>query len=215
MIKAENLHKKYNKGKSNEFHALKGVNLQIDDGEIVAIIGKSGAGKSTLLHILSCIDGFDEGSVEIDGKNIFKLSDAALAKIRNKKIGIVLQDFALINEYTVLENVMVPLYFTKMAQKKRKEKAMKTLKQLGIDDLAEKSANQLSGGQKQRVAIARAIVNAPKYLFADSKTTQEILDVLKNINSKGITIIIITHEKSVSDFCGRTITIDDGMIKEV
>ena len=170
MIKAENLHKKYNKGKSNEFHALKGVNLQIDDGEIVAIIGKSGAGKSTLLHILSCIDGFDEGSVEIDGKNIFKLSDAALAKIRNKKIGIVLQDFALINEYTVLENVMVPLYFTKMAQKKRKEKAMKTLKQLGIDDLAEKSANQLSGGQKQRVAIARAIVNAPKYLFADEPT---------------------------------------------
>lgn len=219
LIKIQSLHKIYNKGKPNELHALKGVSLQIDDGEAAAIIGRSGAGKSTLLHIIGCVDSFDDGTLEIDGKSIYGLKDRDLARIRNEKIGIVLQDFALIPDYSVIENVMVPLHFAKMQGRQRKEKALLALEQMGLDGLAEKSVNQLSGGQKQRVAIARAIANNPSYILADeptgaldSKTAAEILGVIKNLNEQGITLIIVTHEKAVTAICHRVITLNDGLI---
>lgn len=219
MIEIKSLHKNYNKGKANQFHALRGIDLHISDGEMVAIVGKSGAGKSTLLHILGCIDDFDEGVIEIDGINIFALKDINLAKMRNEKIGIVLQDFALIPAYSVIENVMIPLYFTKTSPKKCREKALVALKKMGISELANKDVNQLSSGQKQRVAIARATVNNPSYILADeptgaldSKTAEEILEVLKAMNRQGITIIIVTHDQTVSIYCDRVVTIHDGLL---
>jgi putative ABC transport system ATP-binding protein len=219
MINIQSLHKYYNKGKPNECHALRGVNLQITEGESVAIVGRSGAGKSTLLHVIGCVDGFDEGVVELDGRNIFGLKDHELARIRNVKFGIVLQDFALIPDCSVIENVMVPLYFNKMSNKRRKQKALFALEQMDLGDLADKNVNQLSGGQKQRVAIARAVANNPSYILADeptgaldTKTADEIIGVLKEMNKSGITVIVVTHEKTVSDFCDRIITIHDGVI---
>ncbi|MGN0538101.1 MAG: ABC transporter ATP-binding protein, partial [Acutalibacteraceae bacterium] len=159
MIKIENLNKTYNYKKSNAFHALKDISLEIADGELTAIIGRSGAGKSTLLHIIGCIDTFESGTYTIDDISIEKLSDKKLAKIRNEKIGIVMQDFALVDEYSVLENVKIPLSFSKKKHDKSATAlAMQALEKVGLADLARKSANKLSGGQKQRVAIARAIV---------------------------------------------------------
>jgi putative ABC transport system ATP-binding protein len=159
MIEIKNLSKTYNYKKTNAFQALKNVSLTIEDGEMIAIMGKSGAGKSTLMHIIGCIDDFEAGEYLLNGKSIHKIGERKQAEIRNKEVGIVMQDFALIEGYTVLENVMIPLYFCKA--KKKKEKAMEALAKIGIDDLAHKQVNKLSGGQKQRVAIARAIVNEP------------------------------------------------------
>lgn len=219
MIELQAIHKVYNQGKANQFHALKGIDLRIEKGELVAIVGKSGAGKSTLLHILGCIDNYTGGEYRLDGLATSKLSDRKLARIRNEKIGVVLQDFALIPDYSVLENAMIPLFFTNLSLRKCKQKAFVALEQIGIVDLAKKSVNQLSGGQKQRVAIARAIVNNPSYILADepagaldSATTEEILNVLKSLNSTGITIIIVSHDPTLSDFCDRTIAISDGLI---
>lgn len=219
MIKIESLHKFYNKGKPNELHALKGISLQINDGEAVGIVGRSGAGKSTILHIIGCIDGFDRGEVEIDGKSIMKLNDRSLAQMRNEKIGIVLQDFALIPDYSVIDNVSVPLYFAKIPGRRRKQKAMLALERVGLAELADKNINELSGGQKQRVAIARAIANNPSYLLADeptgaldSQTAAEILGVLKVMNINGITLVIVTHEKEVTNICHRIITVNDGLL---
>ena len=169
MIKIENIYKTYNLGKSNAFTALKGVNLTIEDGEMVAIIGKSGAGKSTLMHIIGCIDDFEKGTYKLADRDVSKISENKRANIRNSEIGIVLQDFALIEEYSAIENVMIPLYFSKNKSKK-KERAKEALKKMGIEELADKRVNKLSGGQKQRVAIARAIVNNPKLLLADEPT---------------------------------------------
>ena len=159
MIKIENLTKTYNYKKSNAFTALKDVSLKIDDGEMVAIIGKSGAGKSTLLHIIGCIDTFESGTYTIDETNVHKLSDKKLAQIRNEKVGIVMQDFALVEEYTVLENVKIPLYFSK--KRNTNALALSALEKAGISELANKPVNKLSDGKKQRTAIARAIVNEP------------------------------------------------------
>lgn len=170
MLKIENLTKTYNYKKSNAFTALKDVSLEVEDGEMLAIIGKSGAGKSTLLHIIGCIDKFEKGSYIIDGTDVHSLSDNKLAKIRNEKVGIVMQDFALIDEYSVIENVMIPLNFSKKKLGKPKELAMKALERVGIANLAKKPVSKLSGGQKQRVAIARAIVNDPSFILADEPT---------------------------------------------
>ncbi len=164
MIRLVNINKTYNYKKANVFCALKGINLSINDGEMLAIIGKSGAGKSTLMHILGCIDDFESGDYLIDDINVKDISNGKKAEIRNKKIGIVMQDFALIEEYTVIENVMVPLLFDK---KDKKKTAIKAIESVGIGDLTNKPVNKLSGGQKQRVAIARAIVNDPVFMLAD------------------------------------------------
>ena len=208
MLKIENLTKTYNYKKSNAFTALKDVSLEVEDGEMLAIIGKSGAGKSTLLHIIGCIDKFEKGSYIIDGTDVHSLSENKLAKIRNEKVGIVMQDFALIDEYSVIENVMIPLNFSKKKLGKPKELAMKALERVGIANLAKKPVSKLSGGQKQRVAIARAIVNDPSFILADeptgaldTKTSSEIMELFTELNKSGKTVIIITHDLTVADKC--------------
>lgn len=219
MIEIKNLNKIYLKGKKNMVHALNNINLKIDDRETVAIIGESGAGKSTLLHIMSCIDNFD-GEYYLDNIDIKKLSESKKSKLRSSKIGIVLQDFALIDDFTVFENVMTPLYFNKKI-KDKKSSVMRALKKTGIASLKAKKVSQLSGGQKQRVAISRALVTNPEYIFADeptgsldSKTSEEIVKMLFDLNRNGITIIIVTHNLDIANKCQRVIEIKDGNIIE-
>lgn len=220
MIEIKNLVKIYNKGKTNEFCALKGIDLSIEEGEMVAIIGKSGAGKSTLLHILAAIDSYDKGSYLVDGVSVGDLKEKDRARFRNQKIGIVMQDYALIDEYTIEENVQIPLIFGKVkGNDVRREKIMTALENVGLAELAKKPVLQLSGGQKQRVAIARALVNNPTFLLADeptgaldSKTSGEIMDVFEKLNHGGKTVIIVTHDMEVAARCGRVIEISDGEI---
>ncbi len=219
MIQMQGLNKYYNKNKPNECHALKDINLNIADGDMVAIMGKSGAGKSTLLHILAGIDKFDSGEVTVGKTKLSKISDFKAATYRNKTIGIVLQDFGLIDDYTVLDNILVPLDFASISHKEAQKRAGAVLSSLGISDLRKNKASELSGGQRQRVAIARAIVNKPQYLLADEptgaldvQTTEEIMSVFKELNDKGITVIIVTHDLFVADCCKRLINICDGTI---
>lgn len=220
MIQIKNLVKVYNKGKTNEFCALKGIDLSIEEGEMVAITGKSGAGKSTLLHILAAIDSYDKGSYLVDGVSVGDLKEKDRARFRNQKIGIVMQDYALIDEYTIEENVQIPLIFGKVkGNDVRREKIMTALENVGLAELAKKPVRQLSGGQKQRVAIARALVNNPAFLLADeptgaldSKTSGEIMDVFEKLNQGGKTVIIVTHDMEVAARCGRVIEISDGEI---
>ncbi|MCC8023203.1 MAG: ABC transporter ATP-binding protein [Clostridiales bacterium] len=218
MIQVSQVDKIYNPKKSNAFQALKQVSLRIEDGEFVAIMGKSGAGKSTLMHVLGCIDSFESGSVTIDGVALAHADDRTKAALRNEKIGIVLQDFALVSEFSVLENVMIPLSFAR-GKKNRRALAKKALEKAGIAELAGKNVNQLSGGQKQRVAIARAIANEPAYILADeptgsldSKTADDIMKLLAELNASGITVIVITHDVQVARCSRRVIQIQDGCI---
>ena len=219
MITLTNIHKVYNPKKANEFEALRGVTLTIEDGEMVAIIGKSGAGKSTLLHILACIDSYESGEYKIDDVLIQKLSERQYARIRNEKIGMVMQDFALVDDFSAIENVMLPLDFAPKKKPNRKALAMKALQSVGMDSMAKKPVNKLSGGQKQRVAIARAIVNEPSVILADeptgaldTKTAAEIMGVFKQLNEQGKTVIIVTHDMGVAQQCDRIIEISDGLI---
>ena len=219
MITLNGLTKIYNKGNANEFHALYNINLSINDGEMTAIIGKSGAGKSSLLHILACIDSYEGGEYMIDNTLVKKLPECSLAKIRNEKIGMVMQDFALINDFTAAENVMLPLDFSKKRHRDRKSLALNALDSVGMGELANKPIKNLSGGQKQRVAIARAIVNQPSFILADeptgaldSKTSMEIMKVFKSLNKDGKTVIIVTHDMGVAKGCSRIIEISDGRI---
>lgn len=219
MIKLNNITKIYNPKKSNEFEALHGVSCEIKYGEMVAIIGKSGAGKSTLLHILACIDDYQEGEYTLDGKLVKKLSESEYARIRNEKIGMVMQDFALVEDFTAIENVMIPLDFSKKKQGNKKEKALAALSSVGMEKFAKKPCNKLSGGQKQRVAIARAIVNEPSVILADeptgaldTKTSAEIMELFKSLNAQGRTVIIVTHDMNIAKLCGRVIEISDGKI---
>ncbi|WP_028510967.1 ABC transporter ATP-binding protein [Ruminococcus sp. NK3A76] len=219
MIKLDNIVKIYNPKKANEFEALHGISAEIKDGELVAIIGKSGAGKSTLLHILACIDSYQDGEYRIDDTLVKGLSERKYARIRNEKIGMVMQDFALVEDFTALENVMIPLNFSKKKINGKKEKALAALRSVGIEDLAKKPCNKLSGGQKQRVAIARAIVNEPSMILADeptgaldTKTSGEIMELFKSLNEQGRTVVIVTHDPKVAEQCQRVIEISDGNI---
>lgn len=219
MIKLNNIHKIYNEHKANECEALKGVSIGISAGEMVAIIGKSGAGKSTLLHILACIDSYEEGEFYFYDLLIKNLSEKKYAQMRNEKIGIVMQDFALVDNFTSIDNVMLPLDFAKSKKQGKTDLALNSLKSVGMGEFAKKSVNQLSGGQKQRVAIARAIVNNPDIILADeptgaldSKTAGEIINIFKELNSQGKTIIIVTHDLEVAKKCDRIIEIADGVI---
>ena len=227
MVKLNNIVKIYNSKKANEFKALHGVSAEIRDGELIAIIGKSGAGKSTLLHILACIDNYQEGEYYIDDVLVKDLSESQYAKIRNEKIGMVMQDFALVEDFTALENVMIPLNFSKKKVSDKKEKALAALKSVGIEELERVGLSdrmsfkptQLSGGQKQRVAIARAIVNEPSMILADeptgaldTKTSAEIMELFKSLNKQGRTVVIVTHDPKIAEQCGRVIEISDGNI---
>lgn len=219
MIKLNNIVKIYNPKKANEFEALHGVSCEIADGEMIAIIGKSGAGKSTLLHILACIDNYQSGEYIIDDTLVKDLSERKYARIRNEKIGMVMQDFALVEDFTALENVLIPLNFSKKKVKGKKEKALAALKAVGMEEYAKKPCNKLSGGQKQRVAIARAIVNEPSMILADeptgaldTKTSAEVMALFKSLNEQDRTVIIVTHDPKVAEKCDRIIEISDGMI---
>ena len=219
MIEISKLNKYYQIGNS-KFHALKDIDLDIKDGEMLAVTGKSGAGKSTLMNIIGLLDSYDSGSLKIDGVEASGLRDSRLAKLRNQKIGFVMQDFSLLEHKSVLMNVMLPLYFNNRYNfREMKKLAMDALKKVGITEQASKKVNQLSGGQKQRVAVARAIINEPSFILADeptgaldTQTSAEIMALFKNLNDDGKTIIIITHDMNIADFCQRKIEISDGWL---
>ena len=219
MIEISKLNKYYKIG-NDKMHALKDITLNIQNGEMLAIMGKSGAGKSTLMNMIGLLDKYDSGNLKIDGIEVSMLGDSKLAKLRNEKIGFVMQDFSLLEQKTVLMNVMLPLYFNNRYNFSNMKKiAIEMLKRVGIAEQANKKANQLSGGQKQRVAIARAIVNDPSFILADeptgaldTKTSAEIIELFKNLNEDGKTIIIITHDRGIAQACQRKIEISDGKI---
>lgn len=219
MIKLRNIHKIYNRRKPNEFEALRGITLEIADGELTAVTGRSGAGKSTLLHILVCIDSCEEGEYTIDGTQVNKLPERRRARIRNEKLGIVMQDFALVEDLTALENVMLPLNFSRKRECGKKQKALDALRRAGTYELAAKQCSKLSGGQKQRVAIARAIVNEPSLILADeptgaldSATSAEIMELFCELNRQGRTIVIVTHDPKIAAKCSRVIELSDGKL---
>ncbi|MCY6957287.1 ABC transporter ATP-binding protein [Clostridium sp. ZC22-4] len=219
MIKMNKIGKIYNMGK-NKYIALKDVNLSIRKGEFVAIVGPSGAGKSTLMNIIGCLDTATEGEYILDDLDT-KCSDNKLAEIRNSKIGFIFQNYNLLSKISVLENVELPLEYMGIESKEIRKRAIECLKRVGLETHLKHKPVELSGGQKQRVAIARALVTNPQIILADeptgaldSKTGQEVLEMLKDLNNEGNTIILITHDRDIAKEAKRTIIIKDGCIKE-
>lgn len=220
VIEVNNLVKIYGK-RSTAFTALKKINLEIKEGESVAIVGKSGSGKSTLMHLLALLDRPTEGTVTVDGIDSTKLTNRQLNKLRNQSFGFVFQQFFINPQDSVLDNVTLPLKIAGKRRKVRRELAMKALRTVGLTDRAKFKANDLSGGQKQRVCIARAIVNDPKILFADeptgnldSATGDKVIKLLFGLQKKGVTLIIVTHDEDLAMMCDRQIRISDGKIVE-
>ncbi len=219
MIECKGIKKSYKQGK-NVNRVLKDINLNIGDGEMVAILGKSGSGKSTLLNIMGTLDVPDAGEILFDGVHLEKMNDGKRSKMRNTRIGFVMQDYALLNYQSVLYNIMLPLFFSGCTFSKMKKKAYEVAEQVGIEDLLQQKAINISGGERQRVAIARALIIEPKVILADEptgaldvNTSKEITDVFRKINSAGTTIVIVTHDINVAESCDRIVSIVDGVIQ--
>ncbi len=220
MISIKKLHKSYQMG-SNSLHVLKGINFEVEEGELVAIMGSSGSGKSTLLNILGMLDNADEGEYILDQVPIENLDETKAANYRNKFLGFVFQSFNLINYKTALENVSLPLYYQGVKRKERQEVALDYLDRVGLKPWANHLPSELSGGQKQRVAIARAMASKPKVLLADeptgaldTKTSYEVMELIQKINEEGKTILVVTHEPDIAHMCKRIVMLKDGVIVE-
>ena len=218
MVSIKKLHKSYKMGDSS-LHVLKGIDLNIKEGEMVAIMGSSGSGKSTLLNIIGILDEHDKGDYTLDGVEIKNLNEKKAAQYRNKFLGFVFQSFNLITFKNALENVALPLYYQGLSRKDRQEKALFYLDKVGLKDWAKHLPNELSGGQKQRVAIARALASQPKVLLADeptgaldSGTSAEIMQFLQQLNDEGRTLLIVTHETDIANMCKRIVKLKDGII---
>lgn len=220
MIHLENIHKTYNVGQP--LHVLKGIDLDIERGEFVSIMGASGSGKSTLLNILGILDNYDEGLYTLNGVPVKNLSESRAADYRNRMIGFIFQSFNLISYKTALENVALPLYYQGVARKKRNALAMEHLERLGLRQWATHYPNELSGGQKQRVAIARSIITNPQIVLADeptgaldSTTSGEVMQLLTDLNSEGRTVVVVTHESGVAYRTKKIVHIKDGLIDNI
>jgi putative ABC transport system ATP-binding protein len=219
MISLRNINKSYRVG-ANTLHVLRDVNLDVDTGEMVAIMGSSGSGKSTLLNILGILDGYDSGEYNLEGQVIATLSERRAAQYRNRYLGFVFQSFNLLPFKNAVENVALPLYYQGVPRRKRNRLALEYLDRVGLSDRADHVPSELSGGQKQRVAIARALIGKPKLLLADeptgaldSATSTQIMDLLHAINDTGITIIVVTHEADIAASAHRIVHMRDGVIE--
>jgi putative ABC transport system ATP-binding protein len=219
VIQAEEVHKYYDLGET-KVHALRGVDLRIEPGEFVAIMGSSGSGKSTFMNMLGCLDKPTSGRYLLEGTDVSRLGKKELAAIRNKKLGFVFQGFNLLSRTTALENVELPTLYARLEKEQRLARARKVLEMVGLGDRVDHFPSQLSGGQQQRVAIARALVNGPSILLADeptgnldSRTSVEIMQVFQELNDRGLTIVVVTHEPDIAQFAKRIVVFRDGKIR--
>jgi putative ABC transport system ATP-binding protein len=219
MIKLEHINKTYHNGAP--LHVLKGINLNIKQGEMVSIMGTSGSGKSTLLNILGILDTYETGNYYLNNTLIKDLSETKAAELRNRMIGFIFQSFNLINFKNAMENVALPLYYQGISRKKRNNIALEYLEKMGLREWAHHLPSELSGGQKQRVAIARALIAKPQIILADeptgaldSKTSEEVIQILREVNKEGMTMIIVTHEHSIAEATDKIIHLKDGLIND-